>query len=236
MKTRKLIYGLGIIMMATMLMSCDSGIVGNGDVQTRTKKIDNFDRLEINGNFNVFLEQSGKAGLRIEADENVMDVIKVYESGDKLEIYSELNILRAKKKNLYISFDELEKLELTGAIEIRSEEKLKFKNLMIKGGGAADINLDMKADILKVDIAGAADFDLKGEVEEVELTISGAGGFDLLDLEVEKMKIMISGAAHAKVHVTDELRVEISGAGAVRYKGHPEISRNVSGIGSLKRY
>ena len=34
------------------------------------------------------------------AQYDIMEVIKVYESGDKLEIRSEVNILKAKKKSL----------------------------------------------------------------------------------------------------------------------------------------
>ena len=219
-----------------MLLSCDAGIVGNGDVQTRTESIGDFDRLEIDGNFNVILDQTGKPGLRIEADENILDVIKVYESGNKLEIRSEENIIRARKKNLYINFDELTKIEFSGAIKIRSEEELIFKSIRIAGGGAADVRLDIQAESLRIDISGAADFDLKGQVEEADLLISGAGSFDLLDLRTEKTTIVISGAAHARVFATDELNVEISGAGAVRYKGNPDVSKVVSGIGTLKKY
>lgn len=227
---------LGLIAASLLFISCDSGIVGNGDVQTRTKSIDDFNRLEISGNFNVYMEQTGRAGLRIEADENIMDIIEVRQTGNTLEIRTEVNILRAKKKDLYISFDKLKKMEISGAVEMRSEDRLEFKTIEITGGGAADINLDMEADWLRIDMAGAADFDLTGEAKEADLYISGAGGFDLLDLRTEKMKIDISGAAHAKVWATEELDVKISGVGGVKYKGHPEVNRDVSGIGSLKRY
>lgn len=230
----KIVYGL--IVVSFLFLSCDAGIVGNGDVQTRTKSIEDFNRLEIAGNFNIYFEQTGRPGLKIEADENIMDIIEVSQTGKTLEIRTEVNIIRAKKKDLYITFDELKKIEITGAVEIRSEDRLKFKTLDITGGGAADINLDMEADWLRIDISGAADFDLTGEAREADLIISGAGGFDLIDLKTEKMNIDISGAAHARVYATEELDVEISGAGAVRYKGNPDIKRDVSGIGSLKRY
>lgn len=227
---------MGLLMAALLFFSCDAGIVGNGDVMTKTKSVEDFDRIEINGNFNVYLDQTGKPGLRIEADENIMDIIKVNQSGNKLEIRSEVNILRAKKKNLYISFDDLSELEMFGAVEIRSEDKIKVKSLNISGGGAADVKLDLEAGRMRIDISGAANFEISGKADQVDMQISGAGGFDLLDLRTEKMTIEISGAAHARVFATEELNVEISGAGAVRYRGNPEISRNVSGIGSLKRY
>ncbi len=236
MKKKRIHLVMGFLLVGFLLLSCDGGIVGNGDVKTRTKTIGDFTRLEIHGNFNVFLDQTGEPGLRIEADENLMDIIKVIESGNKLEIRSEVNILRARKKNIYINFDDLKMLEMSGAVKIRSDGRLKLKSLEIAGGGAADVNLELEADWLRIDISGAADFDLTGKVKEANLRISGAGGFDLLDLRTEKMTIEISGAAHARVFATEELKVEISGAGAVRYKGNPDVTKDVSGIGSLKKY
>ena len=236
MKKKTLRFGLGLFLVSLLFLSCDSGIVGNGEVQTRTKSIGDFSRLEISGNFNVFFDQTGKPGLRIEADENIMDIIKIRETGDKLEIYSDLNIIRARKKDIYISFNKLKEIELGGALEVRGDGQLKFNTLNIYGSGAADVNLDIKSDFLRIEIAGAGDFDLEGEVRNADLEISGAGGFDFRDLRTERMKIKISGLARATVYATDDLDVDISGAGAVRYRGNPEISRNISGIGTLKKY
>jgi len=236
MKKTVMIYGVGLFLVSLLFLSCDTGIVGNGEVQTRTKSIGDFNRLEISGNFNVYLDQTGKAGLRIEADENIMDIIRVHESGNKLEIYSELNIIRARKKDLYISFDKLKEMELSGALEVRGEDELRFNTLEIYSSGASDVNLEIKSDFLRVEVSGAGDFDMKGEVRNADLDISGAGGFDFIDMKSERMKITISGLAHASVFATEELDVEISGAGAVRYRGKPEISRSISGIGSLKSY
>lgn len=236
MEKRKIHLVTGSLLICALLLSCSSGIVGNGEVISQNKKTGDFTSLEIHGNFDVFLNQSEEAGVRIEADENIMDIIKVVESDNKLKIISELNILRARKKNLYINYKDLKNLELTGAVHLRSDGKNIFKSLDIVGGGAMDVKLEIEAERLGIEMSGAADFDLSGKVKEADLSISGAGGFDMIEMRSEKMAIEISGAAHARVFVSEELRVDISGAGAVRYKGNPEIKRNVSGVGSLKRY
>ena len=236
MKNRKFRIGIGILLIPIIFFSCDPGIVGNGDVETKKKDVGNFNRVDIHGNFDVFLEQTGKTGLRIEADENLFDIIDIDEVGNTLRIRSEVNIIRAKRKNIYIQFDDLKELDLSGALEVRGEGKIKVRSLDIAGSGASDVNLDVEVNWLDIDVSGAGDFDFTGSAKEANLIISGVGGFDLIDLRTEKMNLDISGAAHARVFVTEELDVEISGAGNVRYKGNPEISRSVSGIGSLKKY
>ncbi len=212
------------------------GVVGNGNVEERTEDIDKFSRIEISGNFDVFLLEGKRPGLRIVADENLQDIIKVRHSGSLLIIDTRENILRAKKKSLYITYTDLERIELTGAIDIVSESTLDLRSLTILCSGASDINLDIVADKLYLDVSGATDCDLEGVVDKVDLELSGAGDFNAIDLKTKEFSIEMSGAGHVRVYVTEELNVNISGVGSIRYKGNPNIRKSISGIGSLKRY
>ena len=225
-----------LAILALSLTSCDFGVVGNGNVEVRDENIKNFSRLEIKGNFDVYLTQERTSSLRIEADENLQDIIHVFQDGNKLKIVATENILRAKKKNLFISFSDLAKLDLTGALDIRGETTVEVKSLAIICNGAVDLSLDLDTDKLRLDVSGAANCDLEGRADDVNLELSGAGDFNAIDLRSEIMSIELSGAAHARVFATDELHVEISGVGSIRYKGDPEIRKSISGIGSLKKY
>ncbi len=234
-KYNKLVFALGFLVLL-LGTSCINGIVGNGDVEERVEDINNFDRLYISGNFNVYLSQDRQVGLKIEADENLQDIIEVRQIGDKLIIECDRTIIRAKKNDLHITVRDLQKLDLSGAIDIRTEEILDLESLSVFSSGALDMNFEVEARRLRIDISGAAECDLEGKVNEVTLILSGAGDFNSLDMEVDEMSIEMSGAAAAKVHVTEILDVEISGAGSVKYKGDPKLHKQISGIGSLKRY
>jgi len=237
MKTYYKSFSILLISVLTLAFSsCDMGIVGNGNVEERTEDVDKFTRLDISGNFNVFLKEGKKPGLRIEADENLQEIIKVRQSGSLLIIDARENILRAKKKNLYITYTDLERVELNGAIDIRSESTIEVRSLSIFCSGASDMRLDILANKLHIDVSGATDCDLEGKVDIAELELSGAGDFNAIDMETKEMTVEMSGAGHARVHATEELNVDVSGAGSVRYKGNPEIRKSISGIGSLKRY
>lgn len=237
MKTYNKAFAFLLISVLTLTFSsCDMGIVGNGNVEERTEDVDNFTRLDISGNFDVFLLQGKRPGLRIEADENLQDIIKVRQSGSLLVIDARENIIRAKKKNLYISYTDLERVELNGAIDIKSESTIEVRSLSIFCSGASDMKLDIIADKLHIDVSGATDCDLEGKVDRAELEFSGAGDFNAIDLETKELSIEMNGAGHARVYATEELNVNVSGAGSVRYKGNPNIQKSISGIGSLKRY
>ena len=236
MKAYKILLSGLVIAGLMFTTSCINGISGNGDVEVRIESIDDFDRLEIDGNFKVFLTQSDRPGLKIEADENLLEYIEVRQVGNKLEIESKRNIFRAKKKDLHIKYTDLQRIELSCALDINGETPIEVKSLLIDCSGAIDLNIDVIAERLRLDVSGAADCDLNGRVKDVSLNISGAGDFNAFGLRAEDVNIDMSGAASARVFATDMLDVEISGAGSVKYKGDPDIRRNISGIGSLRKY
>lgn len=231
----KNIYSL-ILVLPIFLASCDFGVVGNGKVESKDKEIDRFTELVVEGNFDVFLKQDKRSTLRIEADENLHDIIRVRQSGDRLYIESTENIVRAKKKSLYLTCRDLEKVELTGAVDLETEAPIEVRTLSIYCSGAADLEMDLVANKLRFDISGAANCDIEGQTDEIRIDLSGAGDFDAVELEAKEVHIDLSGAAKARVHATEELNVEISGVGSVKYKGNPDIQKSISGIGSLKRY
>ena len=238
MKTSLSITNLLIILslLWLTLSGCQGGIVGNGKVETRNEKVGDFTRLEISGNFHVYLEPSDKPYLRMEMDENLYDIVKVNNDGPTLRIETRLNILQARQKNLYIGIKGLERMELSGAIKMVSDSVLRLESLNILITGAGRLDFEIEAKSLKIELSGAAECDFRGKVDDLRIHLSGAGDFDALDLLANRVEVDLSGAGSARVYAKEKLDVSISGVGTVRYRGEPEIQRNVSGLGSLKRY
>ncbi|MCX6225032.1 MAG: DUF2807 domain-containing protein [Bacteroidia bacterium] len=237
MKTTISITNLVIALLVALLTlsGCHGGIVGNGKVETRNEKIENFTRLVIGGNFHVFLKSSDKPYLKMEMDENLYDIVKVNQEGSTLRIETRLSIFQAREKNLYIGIKDLEKVELSGAIKIVSDSVLQLGTLDILVTGAVRIDFEIEAKSLNIDLSGASECDFRGKVDELRVQLSGAGDIDALELMARDVEIDMSGAGGARVYAKEKLDVSISGVGSVRYRGEPEIHKNISGLGSLKR-
>ena len=226
---------LTIILLIVLMIACQGGIIGNGKVVTRTEDIGKFTRLVITGNFDVLLTQSDDYSLKLELDENLMDIIRITEEGNTLRIESKVAIVSAHEKNIYLTYKDLEKLELNGAVRLNTDTTMKVESLGILASGAVRLDMTIEARRLRFDLAGASDCDVSGKVKELETQISGAGDFDAFDLVAEEVEIDLSGAGSARVYATEALDVSLSGAGSVRYRGDPEVHKHISGIGSLKR-
>ena len=217
------------------LSGCQGGIIGNGKVETRDEAVGKFTRLDISGNFHVYLEPSEKPYLKMEMDENLYDIVKVSEEGETLRIETRLSIMQARKKVLRIGVNNLESMDLSGAIKMVSDSVLRFGKLDITMAGAGRLDFEIEARSLKIDLSGASECDFRGKVDNLRVHLSGAGDIDAGDLIAKDVEIDLSGAGGARVYAKEMLDVSISGVGSVRYRGEPQIRKNISGLGSLKR-
>lgn len=211
------------------------GIDGNGNVVKETRDISSFDAISVGGAFNVILTQGNTESLVVEADENLQQIIKTKVKGKTLHITTEQNIRNSKAQNLYISFKNLEDIDISGACNLEATNALNFSSLSIEASGASEVDLEFTAETLSCDLSGASEIKLSGEVKNCRIESSGASEISAYDLITENMELRASGASEAKLHATETLKVRGSGASSVRYMGNPRIDSDVSGAGSVKK-
>ena len=241
MKTTRifLVIFISMLFASTALMgSCIeiTGVKGDGNVVKEDREVSGFTSLEVSGAFEVFLYQGKTESLTVEADKNLMELIVTEVKGDKLRIYTKENIKKATELNVYLTFEELEMIDISGAVSIEGEGVFEFDELHLDGSGASEINMEMNVSSLHADFSGASEIELSGTAGSASFDISGASEIDALDFKISHCELDVSGAAEAKVHVIDMLEVNVSGAASVRYKGDPRVSQDVSGAGSIKEY
>ena len=225
-----------ILMMQTGCTYAFKGIKGNGNVVKQERKVSDFSGFEVGGAFRVFLTQGDEEKLIIEADENLLPVIETKVKGGTLIITTNENIKDFKTLNIYLTFKKMNDMEISGACHLTGENKFSFDNLELDCSGASEVDMKLSASSLEMDISGASNIDLYGSAEKISLDISGASSLEAYELETVNCDIEASGAANARISVSNELSAEVSGASKLRYKGNPKlISHDVSGAGSMKK-
>jgi len=213
-----------------------TGEKGNGKVVKEERNVSGFTSLEVSGAFQVFLYQGKSEALTVEADENLMQYIKTEVKGDRLKIYTDEDIRKATKLNIYLTFEELEMIDISGAVTITGEGLMEFSELDLEGSGASEILLNINVDQLNADFSGASEIELIGSAKNVSFDFSGASSIDAYEFVISHCELDVSGASDARLNVSGNLEVDISGAASVRYKGSPHVSSDISGAGSLKSY
>ena len=239
MKTKSIgIIAVFLLFITSFTSGCMliEGEKGNGNVITEERNVSDFNGIDISNAFEVILKQGNTEDLRVEADENLMKLIITEVKNGILKVYTEKRIRKPKSLKLYITFKEINYIDLSGAVELTGKGKLTFNKLELDGSGASEIDMDLTANKLIIDFSGASEIDLSGKVTKVDIDLSGAAEISAYELETDIMNLDISGAGEAKVFVNEELDVEASGAASERYKGNPNISTSVSGVSSIKKF
>ena len=227
---------------ATALLSltaCEDEFVrGRGDVVSQTRSVSTFDAVEVSGDFEVYLRQGPAEDIRLEGQENVLDVITTKVDGRELEIKFKpfVNVGRHKTIRVYITNPSLTSLDLSGSSRAEGQTPWTVDNLHLKVSGSGSLSLEMQeANEVASRISGSGSMNLSGDAEDVESEISGSGNIRAFNLVTERADAKISGSGNCELTVTQSLNARISGSGNVRYKGDPTVNVSISGSGKVTR-
>ncbi|MFY0254298.1 head GIN domain-containing protein [Chitinophaga sp. 30R24] len=232
-----LLLAIGILC-SFKVFKWEERIKGNGMIKEEARPVTGaFKNIATSGVFKVIIEQGSAHSIRIEAEENLLPYLLADISGDELELHTKkgYQVQNTKPITVYVTMKEVDLLSASGAGGFTSKGKLTSNRIQLRFSGAADANLDIQAQQLKVAVSGASNIKLKGSAIAADYGISGAADIAALDLSTDEVKIGISGTGTVDVYAQKKLNVSISGMGQVKYKGEPAITKAVAGMGKLMK-
>lgn len=208
---------------------------GSGDIETEERDVSGFDEVYLSGVGNLIITQGDEESLTIEADDNIIPLIKTDVFGNRLNISFRrgYNFIPTVKIKYYLTVIDLDKISLSGAGDIECEG-FSTDKLELEISGAGDIDFNINAESVETTSAGVGDINLAGKVDSQEIDISGVGKYDAEELESRECSISLSGAGSVTVNASEELDVSISGVGNVYYAGSPHVKKDISGLGRIK--
>ena len=190
------------------------GIRGNGNIKTDERTISAFTNIRASGAF-VIEWQNGEPSLRITTDENLLPYIETKTTGETLRLDTREQIWPTHKIKVVVSSPTRASARISGAVRLTAHQMSGLK-FAFQSTGASEIILDGSIDQLFADMTGAS-----------ELNASG--------LQTRTAEISTTGAAEAKIAVSETLKVAITGAGEVTYTGNPKtVEKHVTGAGSIR--
>jgi len=202
----------------------------SGNIITKDVAVQTFDAIKAEGLYELILTQDDKESVKIEADDNLIDLFSVKNNGSTLEItmpkLKDKNIEfgnKDKKKSLklkvYVSFKKLNSLDIAVIGNVHSETAFKADVFTLESKNVGNVSLKLSANKLTVDNKGVGNITLSGSVTNAEIDNKGVGQFEGEDLLVQTMNIDNSGVGHANVNVVKDLTIKQTFLGKVNNKG-----------------
>lgn len=197
------------------LVNSDS-IVGSGNIVAETRTPGTFSGIRVTGMAKVFISQDTVESLRIEADDNIIDLVTTSVDQDVLLIglregsYSDITV------NVYATMRSVALIEFTGS-------------------GSCVTTSPIQSDDITCRITGTGTIALSGTAIRQTIVIAGAGNVQNFGLVSAQCSASILGTGNIEVNVTQQLDAIIAGVGTITYEGNPSVvHQTTTGVGSIQ--
>ena len=202
-------------------------IEGSGNLITKEFTVKSFDELTASGVFNLQLSQGNKEQVKIEAEDNLMDLFIVENDGSNLTIRmkKDVSINTSKKMTVYVTFKSLKNMSLSMVGGTSSDDKLKFADLKLKNQSVGSVNLNMTLQTLHLENESVGTLKLAGSADNAVIKSNSVGSVQAGDFIVQKMEIDNNGVGSATVNAEKELKVSDSFLGKVNNKGNATVKK-----------
>lgn len=226
---------------AILLSSCvKDRISGEGPVVTQTRSVANYSGIDLRVSADVLFQQDPNYKVEVSAQQNIQDVLKVYELDGKLVIRfdDDVRVRRHDPIQIKVWGPSLDKLRISGSGSISTGGAINTGNMEMDISGSGNITVsDLVTGFLDADISGSGNIKVTaGSATEEKLKISGSGNIDVGGVTATKATTTTSGSGDTRVNASQTLNVTISGSGSVFYKNNPLIQTHISGSGKVIPY
>ena len=228
--------------LSMLMLSCNfsmnfgPGVRGNDNVVTAERTLDgDFDEIKVSNGLDVYLTQDTNEGIRIEADENLHDIIMTSVENNILNIYTTENISYAASRKVMVSFDDISNIKATSGSDVYSTNTIKTKALKLSTNSGSDMELDIDVTSVTCDSSSGSDLKLTGKAENLVAEASSGSDIKAGNLVTKIAEVRASSGADITVHTTKELIAKSGSGGDVKYYGNPEkVEKNDSTSGSIR--
>ncbi|MHA4895071.1 head GIN domain-containing protein [Pedobacter sp. PWIIR3] len=227
-----------VLFIPVLLAGCSSGCIEDSGVHiAKGLTVKPFDKIDVSGAMKLVLKQDSTYAIKIEADSNLMEYIKVDVSGSELKLdMKKGQYCGTDSIVIYAGIGELKKLSAAGAVDVRSEGAIYAKDVSMSLAGASNASLSLNAANLITTIDGVGKLKLAGQAGTHKLTTTGSAEIDAFNFASGVYDISITGTGKANINVLNELKVKTEGSSEVYYKGNPSsIDEKKTGAAKLEK-
>ncbi|ARS37068.1 head GIN domain-containing protein [Pontibacter actiniarum] len=228
------VFALAFLLFSTSAVTAQS-LRGNKQMTTQNRKVSGIKGIDVSGGFVVELTQGSNEGVRLEAEENLIDNIKTEVRNGILHIYNDKSISTNKGMKAYVTLKDLERIDISGGVKVTGNSNFKTPSLKMDMSGGSHVKLTVDTEKINADMSGASKVELLGKADVMHMEMSGASRVDASELEAREVKVQASGASNVKVFAKEALDINASGASAIYYKGSPNITSDVSAAARVSR-
>ena len=233
---------LAMLCSSVLLNACHGrGIRGSGEKTSNKLSVTGFTAIDISVPVKAIItvQPGAETFVEISGYANLLEHVKTKVENNNLHVFMDKDISWNFSSNnetiLKVTVPSLSALSADGSVDADIHGVLSGASFGLDISGAGKVIIDsITTSNFSTDVSGAGNITVKGgTVQNATYHISGAGKIKAFPLQASAVKTEISGAAKAEVTALQSLSVDVNGAGSIRYKGHPTLTKDISGAGTV---
>jgi hypothetical protein len=229
---------------------------GNGQLATDKRAVDaGVTELEVSGMIDADIRVGSAATLEIEADSNLLPLIRTESRGGTLRIWMEGSFRTDHDIRARLTLPALSRVEASGSGHV-NVIGLNGKSFKLRSSGSRSMQLAGKLERLDLRLSGSSRVDATGLAagdahvegsgsshvqlgqingEELEVDLSGSGALQTAGGSVRRLHVSLSGAGHVNVNglVSQTASLSATGSADIRANVTQTLSASTSGAGRI---
>ena len=228
---------LSLLLFSCIDMNFMTGVKGNGNVQIEDRPTnESFNKIKASQGLDVYLTQGNNESIVVEADENLLELIKTEVRNNELRIYTEKNIGYASSKKIMVTFKDISGIESTSGSDIKSTNIIKVDNLELNTSSGSDMNLSVETNQLNCHSSSGSDLRLSGITDKLIAEASSGSDIKAGDLISQSSQVKATSGSDITINTAKELTARANSGGDIKYYGNPSVVNKDGGpSGSIRK-
>ncbi|MFK7787796.1 MAG: head GIN domain-containing protein [Crocinitomicaceae bacterium] len=203
----------------------------------RSRKVHEFDKIQVDGIFEVVVTYGSKEKVEIEAPNKTRKEIKLKVQSGTLLVKLDRSTLRyAKGSKIHVYTEKLNDFALSGTASVKLNNTLKDSSFSIKTAGTASFTGELNVATAEIELAGASSVQLFGTATAANLDLSGASKLAGDDFNVHNLTVDMNGLSKATITCSQRLEGNLSGISKLSYAGSPNVKNmKISGSATSQK-
>ena len=233
-----------------MLVLAGLGQMALAQTTKKVLELPEFKGIYVNSNYTVYLKQTNKQEVTIEALTEIYSLTEVkVENGILMvnverkpdnpnkSIWAKIDDIKLNPTmKLYVSVKNINEIQVNGGGKVVSENSIATDYVTMGVSGSGAIDIDLKGNTIKAEVSGPGALTLRGYASSMDALVSGTGSVNAFNCTLETAKAKVTGSGSCQLNVANTLDAMVLGSGAVKHKGNTKTAqKKVYGSGVIER-
>ncbi|OUS02500.1 DUF2807 domain-containing protein [Flavobacteriales bacterium 33_180_T64] len=231
------------VVLSLLLTSCNfdinlsPGVTGNGNVSTVERTLeDDFNQIVVSRGLDVYLTQSDTPMLKVQADENLHDLIITEIEEGVLKIYADENISSSESKKVMVNVTNLKLIASNSGSDVYSTNTIIADDIKLMTTSGADLELVIDAQSTTLASTSGSDIKVSGKTHSLSASATSGSDIKAKDLIAQKCTANVTSGADITVYAAENLKANATSGGDIKYYGNPKTVNKSDGVsGSIRQ-